>query len=47
MESWGSPSALLGTDTSAIISKHQYFFDDRPATEVCEQGLAILEQMAA
>ena len=47
VESWGSPSALMGTDTSATISKHQYFFDDRPATEVCEQGLAILEQMVA
>jgi hypothetical protein len=47
VESWGSPSALMGTDTSATISKHQYLFDDRPATEVCEQGLAILEQMVA
>ena len=37
----------MGTDTSATISKHQYFFDDRLATEVCEQGLAILEQMVA
>jgi hypothetical protein len=47
VQSWGSPSALMGTDTSATISKHLYFFDGRPATEVCEQGLANLEQMVA
>jgi hypothetical protein len=45
VESWGSASALMGVDTSAIVSQHQYFFDDRPATDVCAQALAILEQM--
>jgi hypothetical protein len=41
----------MGVDTSATVFKHQYFFDvygtERPATEVCEQGLAIREHMVA
>jgi hypothetical protein len=47
VESSGSPKALIGVDTSASIFRHEYFFDDRPATKVCERGLAILEQMVA
>jgi hypothetical protein len=43
----GSPKTLMGVDTSASVFKHEYFFDDSPATEACEQGLAILEKMVA
>src|SRR5262249_49550879 len=45
--SFGSPKTLMGVDTSASVFKHEYFFDDRPATEVCEQGLVLLETMVA
>jgi len=47
----GSPSVLIGADTSATISMPQYFFEiagtKRPVTEVCAEYLALLEQMVA